>query len=86
MNTVLAKACFLKLKLDTPLSLDLSKSAASILYALAKLKNVFLLSPKLMSKTFDVLIILQAISVSVILIMPFFIILSSLTISPTCLK
>lgn len=86
MNTVLEKACFLKLKLDTPLSLDLSKSAASFLYALAKLKNVFLLSPKLISKTFDVLIILQAISVSVILIMPFFIILSSLTISPTCLK
>ena len=42
-KTLMGKACFLKLKIDTPLSWKLSKIATSFLNQKDKLKNLFLL-------------------------------------------
>ena len=85
MNTLSAKACFLKLKIDTLFASNLFKTATSFLHSQAKLKNLFSLLLKLKFKfKFNVSIILQVesaglICVSVNPIMPLFIILLSLT-------
>ena len=43
LYTLSVKACFLKLKINTPLALNLSKFATSFLHLYAKHKNLFLL-------------------------------------------
>ena len=91
MNTLLAKACFLKLKIDNPSPLNLSKTAASFLHLSARFKNLFSFSLTLILKKLNILIILQVesdrlISVSVNHTASLSIVLSLLTISSTCFE
>ena len=57
--TMLAKVCFLKLKIDVPLASNLSKTATLFPHLWVKLKNSFSLLFKSILKKFNVIIILQ---------------------------
>ena len=54
-----AKACFLKLKIDTPFASNLFKTATSFLHPKSKLKNSFSLLLKLILTKFNVSMILE---------------------------
>ena len=85
MHTLSAKACFLKLEIDTLFVSNLFKTATK-----KKIKNLYLLLLKLILKKLSVSIILPVesdglICVSVNPIASLFIIQLSLTISSACL-
>ena len=90
MNTLSANACFLKLKIDSPLVSNLFKTVTLLPHREAIPENLFSLILKLILNKFDNSVILQVESdglncVFVNPIMLVFIILLSLNISSACL-
>ena len=80
MNSQSAKTCFLKLKIDTLFASKLFKTRTSFQHLQAKLENLFSSLSELIFKKFNVYIVLQVesdslICVSVNPLMPLFIII-----------